>query len=146
MDTLSIKKGRIIIYRLFDVASEINLSLVESQTREGARRLRLSKYPSTKAIEFANPPVSVELQGFNKPLFGQDTKINVTARAYDFGVISIALDIPIPPGDWHDYMLLSTDMRTYDLYADSTLVRQGSFAHRFITSSVKLGRLRPGGS
>ncbi|MBI5676226.1 MAG: hypothetical protein HZC48_10450 [Nitrospirae bacterium] len=96
MDTLSIKKGRIIIYRLFDVASEINLSLVESQTREGARRLRLSKYPSTKAIEFANPPVSLELHGFTKPLFGQDTKVNVTARAYDFGVISIAFDIPIP--------------------------------------------------
>ena len=96
MDTLSINKGRIIIYRLFDVASEIDLSLVESQTREGARRLRLSKYPSIKAIEFANPPVSLELQGFIKPLFGQDTKVNVTARAYDFGVISIAFDIQIP--------------------------------------------------
>ena len=96
MDTFSIKKGRIIIYRLFDVASEIDLSLVESQTREGARRLRLSKYPSTKAIEFANPPVSLELQGFIKPLFGQDTKVNVTARAYDFGVISIAFDMQIP--------------------------------------------------
>ncbi|MBI4699388.1 MAG: hypothetical protein HY758_10940 [Nitrospirae bacterium] len=96
MKTLAIKKGKIIIYRLFDVASEINLSLVESQTREGTRRLRLSKYPSTKAIEFANPPVSIELQGFIKHLFGQDTKVNVIARAYDFGVISIAFDIQIP--------------------------------------------------
>jgi len=96
MDAISIKKGRIIIYRLFDVASEIDLSLIESRTREGARRLRLSKYPSTKAIEFANPPVSLELQGFVKPLFGNDTKVNVTARAYDFGVISIAFNIPIP--------------------------------------------------
>jgi len=96
MDIPSIKKGRIIIYRLFDVASEIDLSLVEAQTREGARRLRLSKYPSTKAIEFANPPVSLELQGFIKPLFGQDTKVHVTARAYDFGVISIAFNIQIP--------------------------------------------------
>ncbi|MCC6545141.1 MAG: hypothetical protein IT392_11715 [Nitrospirae bacterium] len=96
MDPLSIKKGRIIIYRLFDVASEIDLSLVESRTRGGVKRLRLSKYTSTKAIEFANPPVSVELQGFVKPLFGQDSKVNVTARAYDFGVISIAFDIQIP--------------------------------------------------
>jgi hypothetical protein len=97
MDSLSIKKGRIVIDRLFDVASEINLSLVESQVREGAKRLRLSRYPSMKALEFTNPPVSFELQGFVKQLFGGDVRINVTARAYDFGVISLAFDISIPP-------------------------------------------------
>jgi hypothetical protein len=96
MEMLSIERGRIIIYRLFDIASEIDLSLIESKTREGTKRLRLSKYPYMKALEFANPPVSFELRGFVKSLFGQDTNVNVIAKAYDFGVLSIAFYIPIP--------------------------------------------------
>lgn len=98
METVTIKKGRIIIYRLFDVASEINLSLVEEQAQEGTKRLRLSKHPYMKALEFTNPPVSFELQGFVKQFFGQDIKVTVIAKAYDFGVISIAFDIPVPSG------------------------------------------------
>lgn len=97
MNRLSTRKGRIIIYRLFDVASEIDLSLVESQAKEGTKRLRLSRYPSMKALEFTNPPVSFELQGFVKRLFGQDINVSVIVRAFDFGVISLAFDIPIPP-------------------------------------------------
>jgi hypothetical protein len=95
---IGIKKGRIIIYRLFDVAAEIDLSIVESKAKAGARRLRLSKYPYMKALEFTNPPVSFELQGFIKPLFDQNIKINVVAKAYDFGALSLAFFIPIPEG------------------------------------------------
>jgi len=95
---LAIKKGLIIIYRLFDVASEINLSLMESGAREGTKRMRLSKHPYMKALEFANPPVSLELQGFTKTLFEETLHITVVAKAYDFGVLSLAFYIPIPEG------------------------------------------------
>lgn len=95
---LAIKKGKIIIYRLFDVAAEIDLSLVESKAKEEARRLQLSKYPYMKALEFTDPPVSVVLPGFEKDLFGQKVAVHVLAKAYDFGVISLALNIPIPEG------------------------------------------------
>lgn len=93
----SIKKGRLIIYRIFDVGLEINLSVVERTAKEGTKRLKFSKYPYMKALEFTNPPVSLDLQGFDKDLFGRATKINVVAKAFDFGVISIAFDVPIPP-------------------------------------------------
>lgn len=95
---LAIKKGLIIIYRLFDVASEINLSLMESGAREGTKRMSLSKHPYMKALEFADPPVSLELQGFTKPLFEETIQITVVAKAYDFGVLSLAFYIPIPEG------------------------------------------------
>lgn len=95
---LSIKKGLIIIYRLFDVASEINLSIVESKVREGAKRMRLSKHPYMKALQFTDPPVSFELNGFTKTLFEGTIHINVVAKAYDFGVLSLAFYISIPEG------------------------------------------------
>jgi hypothetical protein len=53
-------------------------------------------------------------------------------------------DIPIPPGAWHVYTLVSTDMRFYDLYADASLIRHGWFADRFITSCVQFGDLGQG--
>lgn len=95
---VSINKGRIIIYRLFDVALEINLSAIEKTAREGTRRLKLSKHPYMKALEFANPPVSLELNPFTKNYSGGDIKVNVIAKAFDFGVLSIAFDMPMPSG------------------------------------------------
>ncbi len=98
LKTFYINKGRIIIYRLFDVASEIDLSAIEKMDKEGAKRLKFSKYPYMKALEFANPPISFELPPFNKVLFNQSLKVNVVARAYDFGVLSVAFDLPVPSG------------------------------------------------
>ncbi|MBI5588316.1 MAG: hypothetical protein HY889_08130 [Deltaproteobacteria bacterium] len=92
----SIARGRIIIYRIFDVAVEINLSLIERKAGEGARRLKFSKYPYMKALEITNPPIAFDLQPFAKLLFDREINVTVVAKAYDFGVISIAFDIPVP--------------------------------------------------
>jgi hypothetical protein len=35
--------------------------------------------------------------------------------------------IPFVPGAWHDYQFVSSDMRTYNLYIDGDLAREGSF-------------------
>ena len=96
MDTLKITKGKIVIYRLYDVAYEINLSLVEQKAKEGVRRLRLSRYPYMKALEFTDPPVSFVLPGFTKQLFDQDIEIKVISKAYDFGVLSLAFSYRSP--------------------------------------------------
>ena len=52
-----------IVYRLFDVADEINLDLVQAlwtSRNKIASRLRLDRI-STKSITFKDPPVLVEL-------------------------------------------------------------------------------------
>jgi hypothetical protein len=108
---LQIKKGRIIIYRIFDVSSEIDLSLVESKVKESARRMRLSRYPYMKALEFTDPPVSFVLPGLEKNLFGQDIAIQIIAKAYDFGVLSLSFNIPVPEGTtFHDLETVSKEL------------------------------------
>jgi len=92
---LRIKKGRIIIYRIYDVASEIDLSLIETLAKEGVRRLRLSRYPYMKALEFTNPPVSLELKGFQRKVLESDFNVSIIAKAYDFGVVSLAFNFPV---------------------------------------------------
>jgi hypothetical protein len=92
----TVVKGRIIIYRLYDVAAEINLLRAERIEKEGARRLQFSKQPYMKALEFTNPPISFDLSSFNIALFGKSVKAGVIAKAYDFGVLSIVFDISVP--------------------------------------------------
>ncbi|MCC6502705.1 MAG: hypothetical protein IT362_06190 [Deltaproteobacteria bacterium] len=94
---ISISRGRILIYRLFDVGLEIDLAKVEERIKAGSRRLKLSRYAYTRALEFANPPVVLELSPFSSGCFGPETKVSVIAKAFDFGVLSIAFDIIIPP-------------------------------------------------
>jgi hypothetical protein len=94
---LKVKKGRIILYRLFDVSDEIKLTLVDSKIQESVR-MRLSRSPYMKALEFTDPPVSFVLPGFTKHLLGQDIAAQVVAKAFDFGVISLGFNIPIPEG------------------------------------------------
>ena len=53
-----------IVYRLFDVADEINLDLVQAlwtSRNKIASRLRLDRI-STKSITFKNPPVLILLK------------------------------------------------------------------------------------
>jgi hypothetical protein len=47
--------------------------------------------------------------------------------------------IPFAPGVFHDYTLISADMRGYELYIDGVLAREGWFAKRFIKSRVGWG-------
>lgn len=93
---VSVEKGRILIYRLFDVAQEIDLSMIDRLQREGSKRLKFSKNHYMKALEFANPPISFELAPFSRQFFNAERSVSVFARAYDFGVISISFDLSIP--------------------------------------------------
>ncbi len=90
-----IKSGKILIYRLYDVANEIDLLKVEQMLEIEAKRLKIERRPFSKAFEFANPPVSFLLRDIQKNIRGTKYFINIYAKAYDFGVVSIILEIPL---------------------------------------------------
>ncbi len=62
-------------------------------------------------------------------------------RKLDAGV-----SIPITPGVFHDYRLLSTDMRTYALFIDDELAHEGSFTQGNMASSIGWGNVVSGAS
>lgn len=95
---LSVGKGSVILYRLFDVSKEIDLTAVERMAKEGTKRLSMARHPFTRAIEFANPPVSFDLSSLEIDVFGRTVKAGVVAKAYDFGVLTVAFDITVPQG------------------------------------------------
>lgn len=86
--------GSILLYRLYDAAWDINLIRVEEKVRDHKRQ-GIDRKRFSKAFEFVNPPLSLTLKTFEKDLKGQLLTINVYAKAYDYGVLSIIFEIPV---------------------------------------------------
>jgi hypothetical protein len=97
---LIVEDGRVLAYRLFDVGDAIALDVGEkciSRARERQRtNIAQEKGPG---LVFATPPLDVPLGHARvdlPPPFGSLEAI-VTARLYDYGVVSLRFDIPIAP-------------------------------------------------
>ncbi|MCD7874570.1 MAG: hypothetical protein LUH17_06310, partial [Acidaminococcaceae bacterium] len=103
-----------IVYRLFDVADEINLDLVQAlwtSRNKIASRLRLDRI-STKSITFKDPPVLVELGSHEMELGGKTHLAEIKARIFDLGVINLILRISF-----------ENDV-TYDEYLDMAIISE----------------------
>jgi len=86
--------GSILIYRLYDVAWDIDLKKVEERVRE-FKRQSIDRKRFSKAFEFANPPLSLKLKPLERTLGRKPFLINVYAKAYDYGVLTIIFELPI---------------------------------------------------
>ncbi|SFR00331.1 hypothetical protein [Desulfoscipio geothermicus] len=95
----------VLLYRLYDVADEINLETVETilSAQSTTSRLRLSRIPP-KSIHIQNPPVGVELGGGKVSLGGTDYDVFYSARVYDLGVVSIIMRVGLAPGTGYGEM------------------------------------------
>jgi hypothetical protein len=125
--TLTIANGAILAYRLFDVAYAIDLQAAEQNwarmARTASTRLRLTATPA-KAVAFGVPPVTLNLDPITLPLapLSAPLPVSVTARLYDFGVISIVLRLPVTNLSWADFTnLFNTTDRTTALEAANPL-------------------------
>lgn len=101
---IKIKKGAILVYRLFDIAEEINIPQVEAilQDNRGPDRFKVPKYID-RAIQLKKPPVTF---GLGEEVFtaqNRSFKADVIMKLRDFGTLSIIYQITIPPGtSWKD--------------------------------------------
>ncbi|HAM52181.1 MAG TPA: hypothetical protein DCP92_16375 [Nitrospiraceae bacterium] len=94
--------GGILLYRLYDVAWDINLQKVEERVRS-YRRQSIDRKRFSKAFEFTNPPLSLNLKAFDKNINGKQYAVNAYAKAYDYGVLSIIFEIPFKEIETKDF-------------------------------------------
>jgi hypothetical protein len=93
-------RGSAVVYRLYDVGFEIHLDrAVEVLAAGGPARLRPVR-GEAQAIQIANPPVTIALgvEPIDAP--GVRGPADVSARIFDFGVVSLRLDIPAQDMSW----------------------------------------------
>ncbi len=122
---LNIKKGSILIYRVFDVAEEANLSQIEEQLKSTATRARL-RFTSgpRQAVIMANAPVTLSLGESDINLLGKTARIETFAKIWDYGVVSILFQIPITPGtSWEELINLSAKLEQDTFIDDSARMR-----------------------
>ncbi|QBB72649.1 hypothetical protein ELE36_10200 [Pseudolysobacter antarcticus] len=105
---ISIKTGTITALRLFDIAYSIDLAQVEAlwlaHAHSTVRRGKLSTTPE-KAVSFDVPPVTLPLEPCELTLDGNHSiRATVSARCYDFGVVALAVQIPVSDIAWSDYV------------------------------------------
>jgi hypothetical protein len=102
----TVRAGAIVVLQLFDVAYAIDLVRAESVLSERARssrRARLSATPS-KAMDFGVRPVGLALEPVTIALAGREVQASASARLYDFGAITLALQVPISDTPWAEFV------------------------------------------
>jgi len=97
-------RGAAIVYRLYDVGYEIALDraldLLASSAPERVRLVR----GEGQAIQVNNPPVTVILGTENVAVAGERLDAEVSARVFDFGVVSLRMRIAAPREmSWSDF-------------------------------------------
>lgn len=93
--------GAAIVYRLFDVGYAIDLAraleLLATSAPERVRPLR----GEAQALQIRNPPVTVMLGSEALVIDGRTASVELSARIFDFGVISLRARVAMPTDlDW----------------------------------------------
>jgi hypothetical protein len=103
-DTLLVD-GDAIVYRLYDVGYEIALDQVlELLATQAPARVRPVR-GEAQALQIPNPPITVILGMEEVVLGGARLAVEVSARIFDFGVISLRARVPAPLNiTWHMFV------------------------------------------
>ena len=96
---MKINAGTILIYRVFDIAEEIDLARVDALLTERARlgRLQLKRDPR-KSIIVRDAPLSLRLEDTSLRLAEKFYAAEVIAKFWPYGVLTLQFQIPIPEG------------------------------------------------
>jgi hypothetical protein len=101
-----VETGSVTALRLFDVAYSIDLKIVESLWKSkgqgSAVRSALTTAP-TKSLTFDVPPVLIALDPVEVMIDGASHQGILSARIYDFGVISLSVRVATNPMGWSSF-------------------------------------------
>lgn len=110
--SVRIKKGSVLVYRIFDVAEEINIPKAEASLQDikGRETYKVPKYidraivVKSRPMAFGLPPVELDLE------CGK-FRAEVVGKVRDYGVLSLIYQVQIPEGfTWPELVALATDL------------------------------------
>jgi hypothetical protein len=110
METIKVKKGKILVYRVFDIGSEIDLDKVESLFNEKTfkERFKIDRKHNMSLI-ISSAPVSIQLGSLEVDLLDQKIASELVAKVWHFGTLSLSFQIPIPEGtSWTDLVRMAS--------------------------------------
>ncbi len=96
---IKVKKGKILVYRVFDVGSEIDLEKVEGlfEDKKLKERFKLDRKHNMSLI-ISKSPVSVQLGSIDFKVMDSLQTCELIAKVWHFGTVSLCFQIPINEG------------------------------------------------
>jgi hypothetical protein len=100
-EQVTVERGSVLVYRMFDVAEAIDLAALEANARAaiGSSRLRIAR-PGGQALIIKNAPVSIAHGEQEVTIADEPYRCAVQARVWDYGVISLQFRVPIRSMPW----------------------------------------------
>lgn len=111
-----IKRGKILVYRVFDIGSEIDLEKVEAlfEDKKLKERFKLDRKHNTSLI-ISNSPVSVQLGLIDIHLMDKVVAAELVAKVWHFGTVSLCFQIPIPENtSWQELVEMAAWLEKRD--------------------------------
>jgi hypothetical protein len=110
--------GSVWILWLFDVCEEINLDTLRKILHIEERREPSFRHPSPEYVRFENPPV---VQALEPVMLASGSRLQGELNYYEYGVVSIKLELPFEGGNWRELIELSCRwMTTPDLESQAS--------------------------
>jgi hypothetical protein len=89
-------QGHVVVYRLYDVGYEIDLERVFQLLGDSAPERARPVRGEAQAIQIANPPVTASLGASTVAVTGETCGAELSARIFDFGVVSLRARVELP--------------------------------------------------
>ncbi len=90
--------GEAIVYRLYDVGYAIDLDRASDALASSAPERPRPLRGQAQAIRIANPPITVALGSERVELAAESREVELSARVFDFGVVSLRARVAAPAG------------------------------------------------
>lgn len=113
MDTqtaIKVKKGKILVYRVYDIGSEIDLEKVEAlfEDKKLKERFKLDRKHNTSLI-ISSPPLSIQLGTVDMKLLDATVPVDLNVKVWQFGAASFCFQFPITEGtEWPELVRIAS--------------------------------------
>ena len=107
---IKVKKGKILVYRVFDIGSEIDLEKVEAlfEDKKLKERFKLDRKHNMSLI-ISKSPVSVQLGSIDVKIMDITQSCELVAKVWHFGTVSLCFQIPIFEGStWSELVKIAS--------------------------------------
>lgn len=137
----TILKGKILLYRVFDIGEEIDLEktekiLIENPTSRS--RFRLKKI-NQQAVIVSNDPLSIGLGPYQFTTKNQEFTAELSAKLWDFGTISLTFEFAIPENTTFDELRrLSAIIQDYEELDNYARARAREFTTQIKEAMAKI--------
>mgnify|MGYP003390178073 CR=1 FL=1 len=110
MSEVKVRKGKILVYRFYEIGSEVDLAKAKStmELKQNTTRFRLDR-AGKSAMVIATEPLTVHLGPSEVSLGSSKTVAEVDLRVWNYGGASICFHIPLPEGiSWDELVVLAS--------------------------------------